>query len=338
MVRPEKDDKLLAGQRIIVGFDGTVLNEEIKYLIGELKVGGLILFAANIENFEQVKLLCSLAQEYALSLGLPPLFIAVDQEGGMVARLRPPDFTHFPGNSHITNTEQAVEFAGVTAEELSSVNINMNLAPVMDFIPHGFDSIMKGRVFNGTVKKVAELGSCVIKEMQKRNIMACAKHFPGIGRTKIDSHFDLPIIESEPAFMEKNDLVPFAAAKKADVAAMMLSHILYPGFDKKWPASLSPKIAKELLREKIGFQGLVMTDDLDMKAIKYDIKLCVKQILESEIDITLICHSGPDIEAAFSEIYRMIIHNEQLRAKGIESLKRIFSLKKRYLSHLSPRL
>lgn len=332
------DDKLLAGQRIMAGFDGIVLNEEIKYLIGELKIGGLVLFAANIETFEQVKLLCSSVQEYALSLGLPPLFIAVDQEGGMVARLRPPYFTHFPGNSHINNTEQAVEFAGVTANELSSVNINMNLAPVMDFIPQGFNSIMQGRVFNGSCKKVAELGTCIIKEMQKRNIMACAKHFPGIGRTKIDSHFDLPLLESEPAFMEKNDLVPFAAAKQAKVAAMMLSHILYPGYDKKWPASLSPKIAKDLLRDKIGFQGLVMTDDLDMKAIKYDIKVCVKQILESEIDITLICHAGPDINATFLEIYRRISGNEQLRAKGIESLKRIFSLKKRYLSYLSPRL
>ncbi len=332
------DDKLLAGQRIMAGFDGTVLNEEIKYLIGELKTGGLILFAANIETFEQVKLLCFSAQEYALSLGLPPLFIAVDQEGGMVARLRPPYFTHFPGNSHINNTEQAVEFAGVTARELASVNINMNLAPVMDFIPQGFDSIMKGRVFKGSCEKVGKLGACIIKEMQKRNIMACAKHFPGIGRTEIDSHFDLPVLESKPEFMEKNDLVPFAAAKKAKVAAMMLSHILYPGYDKKWPASLSPKIAKELLREKIGFQGLVMTDDLDMKAIKYDIKVCVKQILESEIDITLICHSGPDIQTAFSEIYRMISGNEQLREKGIESFKRILGLKKKYLSHLSPRL
>jgi len=335
------DDKLVAGQRIMAGFDGIVLNEEIKYLIGELKIGGLILFAANIETFDQVKLLCSSAQEYALSLDLPPLFIAVDQEGGKVARLRPPDFTHFPGNSHINNTEQAVEFAGVTAKELASVNINMNLAPVMDFIPQGFDSIMKGRAFPGSCEKVAELGVCIIKEMQKKSIMACAKHFPGIGRTKIDSHLDLPVLESEPEFMEKNDLVPFAAAKKADVAAMMLSHILYPGYDKKWPASLSPKIAKNLLRDKIGFQGLVMTDDLDMKAIKYDIKICVQQILESEIDITLICHSGPDIKTAFLEIYRMISGNEQLRAKGMESFKRILKIKKKYLSHfsyLSPRL
>ncbi len=332
------DDEILAGQRIMAGFDGTVFNEEIKYLIGDLKVGGLILFAANIETFNQVKQLCSSSQKYALSLGLPPLFIAVDQEGGSVARLRPPYFTHFPGNSHIDNTEQAAEFARVTAAELFSVNINMNLAPVMDFIPQGFNSIMKGRAFNGSPEKVAELGTCVIKEMQKNGIMACAKHFPGIGRTIIDSHFDLPILDSEPEFMDKNDLIPFAAAKRFHVAAMMLSHILYPGFDKKWPASLSYEIAKNLLRDKIGYQGLVMTDDLDMKAVKYDIKVCIGQILKSEIDIALICHAGPDIASAFLEICRSISDDPELRAKGNESMERILKIKKEYLSHLSPRL
>ncbi len=332
------DTEVFAGQRLMAGFDGTEFNKDIEYLIGKLKIGGLILFAANIETPDQVKQLCFSAQEYALSLGLPPLFIAIDQEGGKVARLRPPFFTHFPGNSYIKNTKQAVEFAKTTAFELLSVNVNMNLAPVVDFIPEGFDSIMEGRAFNGTPDEVAKLGACVIEEMQKHGIMACAKHFPGIGRTAIDSHFHLPIIDSDLEFMEKNDFIPFAAAIKSGVSSIMLSHILYPEFDDKWPASLSPVIVKNLLRNKMGFQGLVMTDDLDMKAIKYDIKVCVKQILASEVDIALICHSGPDIETAFFEIYKLISENENLYESGKKSVKRIIEAKNQYLGHLSPRL
>jgi len=139
-------------------------------------------------------------------------------------------------------------------------------------------------------------------------------------------------------FLEKNDLVPFVAAKKAGVTAMMLSHILYTGIDKEWPASLSEKIAKNLLRGKTGFKGIVMTDDLDMKAIKYDIKTCVHRILKSEIDIALICHSGPDIKTACEEIYRLISENQELYTSGKKSMKRIMKVKQQYLSYLSPRL
>ncbi len=328
----EFDDKTLAGQRIMAGFDGTELNDNIKHLIRKFKIGGLILFAGNIETPDQIRDLCSSAQNYAFSLGLPPLFIAVDQEGGSIARLRPPFFTPFQGNSYINNTKQAVEFARTTALEIKNVNINMNLAPVMDVILEGLNSVMQGRAFEGSPEKVGKLGACVIEQMQKQGIMACAKHFPGIGNTQKDSHFVLPLLDLELETMEKQDLVPFVAAKESKVAAIMLSHILYPKLDEKWPASLSPKIAKDLLRKKIGYQGIVMTDDLNMKAISHDIKICIKQILLSEIDIALICHSSPDIEMAFLEIYKLISNNEDLHSRGRESVERILKIKKQYLN------
>ena len=327
------DDKELAGQRLMAGFDGTGFNDDIKNLIRAFKIGGLILFSRNIETPDQIRRLCLSAQEYALSLGLPPLFIAVDQEGGSVARLKAPFFTHFHGNAHISSTEQAYEFARITAREIKSVHINMNLSPVMDVIPKGFDSIMKGRAFEGSCEKVGKLGACVIEQMQKQGIMACAKHFPGIGNTQKDSHFDCPVLDSELEAMEAQDLIPFVAAKESKVAAIMLSHIIYRKLDRKWPASLSPKIAKDLLRNKIGFQGIVMTDDLDMKAINHDIKTCIDQILKSEIDIALICHTGPDIEAAFMEIYNLMSNNKELRTRGEESVKRILKIKKQYLNY-----
>ncbi|MEA1968129.1 MAG: glycoside hydrolase family 3 N-terminal domain-containing protein [Thermodesulfobacteriota bacterium] len=327
----EYDTKELAGQRIMAGFDGTVLNNEIKYLIKNLKIGGLILFSRNIESPDQVKDLCSSAQEFTLFCNLPPLFISIDQEGGDVARLKHPFFTLFPGNPQIKEKNDAINFAAVTAHELKAINVNMNLAPVMDYAPEESNSIMKNRAFCGSPEKVAKLGTYIINELQKQGIMACAKHFPGIGRTILDSHLHLPVLDADRELLKKTDLIPFLAAKENNVCAIMLSHILYTEIDKKWPASLSPEIAKKWLRDEIGFQGIVMTDDLDMKAVKHDIKTSVKQILKSEIDITLICHKGPDIETAFKEIHRTISEEKYFFTKGVESFKRILKAKTTYL-------
>jgi beta-N-acetylhexosaminidase len=321
----------LSGQRVMAGFEGTIFNKEVEHLICELKIGGLILFAGNIDSPDQTRKLCDQAQACARAEGLPPLFIAVDQEGGVVARLKAPGFTAFPGNPSIKSRQEAETFAKTTAAELKGVGINMDLAPVMDVAPENFDSIMASRVFPGGPDRVATLGCRVIETLQDNGIMACAKHFPGIGRTVLDSHFELPVLDADPAILESNDLVPFVAAAKSDVAAMMISHILYPQLDPVWPASLSPKIAGDLLRNHLGFQGVVMTDDLDMKAIHHDIKTCVTQILLSQIDITLVCHRGPDIDTAVLEIERQIAGDGTLHQMTLESMARIQALKTKYL-------
>lgn len=324
-------DRELAGQRVMAGFTGTQFNDEIEHLIVKLKIGGLILFALNVETPAQVKNLCDQAQSCARAEGLPPLFIAIDQEGGAVARFKAPDFKIFPGNPSISTPDQARAFAFSMAKELHRTGVNLNLAPVMDVVPKGFDSIMESRAFPGDPQQVAALGACVIENLQTEGIMACAKHFPGIGRTVIDSHFKLPVLHADWDLLESSDLVPFVRAVEADVATIMLSHILYPGLDPVWPASLSPHIAHTLLREKIGFKGVSMTDDLDMKAIKQDISTCIAQILRADIDLALICHSGPDIERAVIEIEEQTGRDERLLGMAGESLKRIIRLKKRFI-------
>ena len=183
--------KLMAGQRLMLGFDGIELNEDLKYIIGDIKACGIILFTRNIESPEQVTCLCRACQDYAKSRGVPPLFISVDQEGGAVARLKEP-FTVFKGNPFIESVEDARKFASITADELKQVGINMDFAPVLDIAPEGVDSIMKDRVFKGDAKKVSTLGAELIFTLQNKGIMAVAKHFPGIGRTVKDSHFHLP--------------------------------------------------------------------------------------------------------------------------------------------------
>jgi len=322
----------LAGQRLIVGFEGKRFNKELKFLIDEIKVGGIILFSNNVSSPEQLRKLCSSAQECAASCGQPPLFIAVDQEGGEVARLKKP-FTEFSGNPSMQNAKDAEAFASITAKELLDVGINMDMAPVMDVAPEDMESIMKGRVFGSDPKWVSKMGCHVIKHLQKNGLMAVAKHFPGIGRTTIDSHKELPIVTLERAELESFDYIPFQAAIKQKVSGIMLSHILYGKLDMEWPASLSVHIAKNLLRGFMKYNGLVMTDDLDMGAIKKNFRLdtVIKQILKAEIDIILICHKGPNISEAFESMLGYIEKSSGMKTLAKASVKRIINAKKNYL-------
>ena len=322
----------MAGQRLMVGFEGTDLNSDLTFLIDTVKVGGIVLFAGNLINPEQIKRLCRSIREYAGSCGQPPLFIAIDQEGGRVARLKEP-FTQFPGNSKMKNVGDARHFARVTAEELKDIGINMNLAPVVDVVPEGIDSVMADRSFRGDPDRVSEMAAAVIDNLQKRNVMSVAKHFPGIGRTTLDSHLNMPDLDISLDAMATTDLIPFKVAVSHNVAGIMLSHILYTKLDPVWPASLSNAIAKDLLRGRLNFGGVVMTDDLDMGAIKkhYDIHSVVRQIISADIDIALICHKGPDIENAFEEILNMLDSSKRFREKGKAAVERIIALKSAYV-------
>ncbi|MBU4287350.1 MAG: beta-N-acetylhexosaminidase [Proteobacteria bacterium] len=328
----EFSNEQLAGQRLMAGFDGTRLDDDLKFLIDKIKAGGIILFSRNIVNPDQIKDLCMSVQKYAVKCGQPPLFISIDQEGGQVARLKEP-FTQFPGNPSIKDEEDARHFAEITASELKNVGINMNMAPVLDVAFEGIKSIMKERSFGHDPEWVSKLGVKVIERFQRNGIMAVAKHFPGIGRTVLDSHIEMPTLDFDLNVLKSIDLLPFDGAIKNDVAGIMLSHILYNKIDNKWPASLSIKIAKDLLRDDMGFNGIVMTDDLDMGAIKrkYDIKTIIKQILSADIDIALICRKGPNIEIAYEKILKELKDSKNIKAKGKESVKRILKTKEKYL-------
>ncbi|MBT8350405.1 MAG: beta-N-acetylhexosaminidase [Deltaproteobacteria bacterium] len=322
----------IAGQRLMVGFEGTKLSKELMFLIDTIKVGGVILFSGNLQTPVQIKNLCTSIQKYALSQNQPPLFISIDQEGGQVARLKEP-FTQFSGNPLMEGPDDAKHFAKTTAKELGEVGINMNMAPVLDVVPKNISSIMAQRTFGSDPKYVSEMGAKIIQHLQRRGVMAVAKHFPGIGRTTLDSHLELPSLEVSLSELEAFDLVPYVSAVRNEVAGIMLSHILYTKIDPLWPASMSPIIVKELLRDRMGYDGVIMTDDLDMGAVAqhYDLITTIRKILTAEIDIVLICHQGPNIERGFDEILRSIMDSHDMRAKAEVSVKRIMKLKQRYL-------
>lgn len=322
----------IAGQRIMAGFTGTKLNPDLKYLIDTILVGGIILFSRNIENQDQLRQLCMDAQNYARACGQPQLIISVDQEGGTVARLKAPDFFQSPDAAQIRDPVQAGRYAEITASELNYVGINMNMAPVMDVAALDGGGIMAKRSFAGDPQKAAESGAAVIESLQKNKVMAVAKHFPGIGRTTADSHLDLPELDISLQQLETFDLVPFYAAVRHKTAGIMLSHVRYPALDRIWPASLSKAAAKDLLRNKIGYTGLTITDDLEMGAIAnyYDMHTVAGRVLSAEIDISLICHSIDKAESAF-ETLRSELADPATFEGSMASILRIAEAKNRYL-------
>ena len=324
------------GQRLMVGFDGSILNDQLRYYIDTVGVGGVMLFARNLIAPDQIQSLCAAIQTYAQQCGQPPLFIGIDQEGGQVARLKPP-FTQFAGAAHMRTIQNGIDFARITAHELTAVGINMNMAPVLDVLPLQGPSVMQERSFGSDPQQVASFGRAIIKHLQQNSIIAVAKHFPGIGRTVLDSHHDPPDLELDWQSMAATDLLPFQSAIHQQVGGIMLSHIRYLQLDPDWPASLSKVVAADLLRKNMGYAGLVLTDDLDMGAIAkhYSVPQIVRQCLAAGVDILMICHPIAKIEAVAEEIKKYDAASEHIKALNIATLKRILSLKREYCGEWS---
>ncbi len=318
----------MIGSLFTVGIASTEPDRNALSLIREHKVGGVILFARNIENPLQVASLCRSLQEEAIAATETPLFLAIDQEGGRVARLKEP-FTLHPGASEIARSpdplEQAARFASITATEMSLVGLNMNMAPVLD-VPSGEpERHLSGRTFGSKPEMVASLGMKVVEELQSRKILAVAKHFPGLGKANLDPHHMLPIIDSPGSEIEDRDLVPFKAAIKAGVSGIMTSHAMYPGLDPGTPATLSRKIITDLLRKKLGFGGLVITDDLEMGAVAGGLGVAGSAVeaFKAGVDILLVCENFDSIVESIDAVKRAVIRGDIPPSRLRESTGRI---------------
>lgn len=321
-------DKILAGQKIITGIFGTTLDKETKIFLKKTVPGGIILFSRNIQTKDQLKRLNSDILNFYNELELPTPFISVDQEGGTVARMKEPEFKELPSIDSISSVKESTDHAKKMSALLKECHFNMNMAPVLDCATLMKNSIMKSRSFPGSVENVAELGAAMSLEYMKNGIIPVGKHFPGIGKTDLDSHLTLPVYEENINFMEQNDLVPFIKAIESNIPALMFSHILYRDLDPEWPASLSREVCRNLLRKKLGFNGISMTDDLDMKAITSDIETSVKRIKEADQDIALICHSLENVETVFNYFLKELKKGE---IDILKSIDRIFRVKNNFL-------
>jgi beta-N-acetylhexosaminidase len=277
------------GQMMMVGFSGTTIFD-VRDLIENHGVGGVILFDRNARHPFHIAELTAELQ----SVSRVPLFVATDQEGGRVQRLRE-GFTPFPPFSQLglsDSEDLAYQYGRVLARELFAVGVNMNMAPVLDVNTNPDNPVIGDRALCSDFRRVARLGSQFVRGLQDNGVMAVGKPFPGHGDTVEDSHVALPMVTTDADRMRNAELVPFRKAIAAGVGGIMMAHVLYKNLDKENPASLSPLIINGLLREELGFSSLVLSDDFEMSALdQKELGFLAVKAIQSGTNILLVCHS-----------------------------------------------
>jgi len=316
----------------MVGLRGEEIAEEEKRLLKDYPFGGFLLFSHNLKEPKQILSLCRAIWE--INKHLPP-FIAVDHEGGRVHRL-PTPFTHFPPAALLgrrRSPDLARRLGLAVARELAAVGINLNFAPVLDVHSNPDNPVIGDRSLSTDPKQVAALGWAIIEGLREGGVIACGKHFPGHGDTAQDSHLELPVVEKNIAALKEVELLPFIHACRNQVESLMTAHVLYPALDSVFPATLSEKIIGKLLREELGYQGVVFGDDLEMKAISknYPLEESVSRAVHAGVDMLLLCHDKTSAIRAFDFLYQKSEKDVKLEERIEESHQRIKRLKQRYL-------
>ncbi len=325
------------GQLMMIGFAGTALTPELVDWIQEYRPGGVILFSRNLVDPEQVARLTTALQEVAPG---PPLLIAIDQEGGRVSRL-PQGFTIFPAAATVAacqSSDVVYSTTEVTAKELKAVGINMNMAPVLDVNTNAANPIIGNRAFGETPEQVCTFGVAAMTGLQDNGVIACGKHFPGHGDTITDSHKILPVVTAPKERLYSTELIPFRHAIKHGLRTIMTAHVLYTALDPTFPATLSPIILTDLLRTELGFDGITITDDLEMNAILShgSVGEAAVQSLRAGADILLICHQQDRQSEAVRAVEHAIETGDLSTEQVLTSARRIQGLKQDFLDAHTP--
>ncbi len=280
-----------AASLFTVGFYGKSVTDDLRGLLAR-GVGGVIFFARNVGTPEEVLELNRDIKRTAAR----PLLIAIDQEGGQVARLRS-GFTEIPPMRAVGATGSATlsrELGKLIGRELRAVGFDMNYAPVLDIDTNPQNPIIAARSFGRTPELVTELGLALAAGLQDAGVAACGKHFPGHGDTSQDSHLELPTLPHAMERLERVELAPFKAAAAAGIASFMTAHVIFQAVDAKYPATMSRAVLTGILRDKLGYDGMVVTDDVEMKAIadNYGVEEAVLLGLAAGVDHFLCCHTA----------------------------------------------
>lgn len=330
------DVRLKIGQRLIAGFPGTSLDEGFRRLVRDYKVGNVILFRRNIVSSAQLRELCASIQALVREETGYPAFITIDQEGGPVSRL-PPDMTTVPGAMALAATgqrEYARECGLITGRELLSLGVNFDLAPVMDVNSNPDNPVIGVRSYGGDPETVASFGTAMLEGLLEAGVLAAAKHFPGHGDTREDSHLSLPEVSKSRAELEAMELRPFVAAIKAGIPAVMTSHILFPALEaRRLPATMSRTIVRGLLRGELGFDGLVLSDCMEMNAIKeyYGTVEGTVAAMAAGVDLVFISHTATLAAQAASALAVACSEGRLDAGEMDEAVRRILSFKDQYL-------
>lgn len=285
------------GQVLLVGFSGTRIPRDLAEDVAAGRVGGVIFFSRNVESPEQLRSVIRHLRE--LQPDGAPLLVAVDQEGGRVARLRDPWATWPPARSLGEHGDPGLarEFGSALGTQLRREGFNLDFAPVVDVDSNPQNPVIGDRSLSARSQVVGELGAAVVEGLQASSVAACAKHFPGHGDTDLDSHLDLPSLSHERTRLEEVELPPFRAAIKAGVASIMTAHVVFSAIDPTRPATLSPD-AIALLRHELAYDGVVFTDDLEMGAVAkhHSVEQRILGPLRAGVDGLLVC-SKADMRA-----------------------------------------
>ena len=325
------------GQLLMVGFQGTELSQEFIDWLQEYRPGGVILFSRNLVNPEQVARLTNSLQEHAPN---PPLLIAIDQEGGRVSRL-PQGFTIFPSAASVATCQSldvAYGVAEITAKELRAVGINMNMAPVLDVNSNPANPIIGNRAYGDNPEQVCTFGVAIMQGLKDNGVIPCGKHFPGHGDTTTDSHKVLPVVTANRDRLEAIELEPFRRAIQQGLPTLMTAHVHYPALDVEAPATLSRPILTNLLRNELGFDGVTLTDDMEMRAIldHGSIGEASVRSLQAGADMVLICHQQSRQTEAVQAIEQALDRGKLSMDDLTTSVDRISALKQTHLSSFQP--
>jgi beta-N-acetylhexosaminidase len=322
------------GQLLVAGFDGHQIPIELRSLARDFGLGGVILFARNVADPEQVGELCYEAARLTPDL---PAWTSVDQEGGRVARLKAP-FTEWPPMATLGrsgDTALAARFARAMASELRAVGITLDYAPVLDVHTNAKNPIIGDRALAEKADEVATLGAAIVGAIQSEGVAACGKHFPGHGDTSTDSHLTLPLVEHPPERLNEVEFQPFRAAIESGVATIMTAHVLVPALDEQRPATLSKRIVTGILRQQLAFGGVILSDDLEMKALANDYTVPDAAVLaiEAGCDGVLICSGDTQAQAAALEALVYAVEQDRLPLSRIEdAIRRQRRAKERFLA------
>ncbi|MEW6112574.1 MAG: beta-N-acetylhexosaminidase [Thermodesulfobacteriota bacterium] len=333
------------GNLFVIGFDGARFDNELRDLLSDLNPSGVVLFSRNIEDPAQVaRLNCDLQMFAQKTLKQPGFFIGVDQEGGRVRRLVEP-FSVYPSSLEMASAEDpeaAVrQFALGTARELRLAGFNLDFVPVLDVLAQldkVESSVIGDRSYGSDPRIVTALGSIVIEAMRSCGVIPCCKHFPGHGGTRVDSHTELPTDSRDLTTLERSDLVPFQDAVNRGVEMVMTAHVVYTALDRQHPGTLSTAVIEGLLRQQMGYDGAVITDDLDMAAVAIDYSAEERGMmaLQAGADLLLVCRQPFAALAARSRIMEAVQDGEIARGRIDKSLMRVKKLKTKYASSMRP--
>jgi beta-N-acetylhexosaminidase len=324
------------GQLFWIGLPGVGLDDVTRELLTEIEPGGICLFTRNIREAKQTRKLLDDVREISF---VEPL-ISVDQEGGLVDRFRK-IIEPMPAASSLRNSNDAQTLANITAEVLAILGFNINFAPVVDVLDEERSKAQNGLQSRGLGKskeEVVEYSTEYLAALQSNNILGCIKHFPGLGASKIDAHEDLPSVNiSEDEFFTVDQFAYRELLKTNLVRCVMVAHTAFPNLDlqetdsngKLLPSSLSFNFITKLLREKLGFNGLVVTDDMEMGAIlrNYGIGEACKMAIKAGEDMLLICANVLQMRDGFNAVFEAVNTGEISEERIDESLKRIASIK-----------